>query len=240
MHEIVTVIGAEGFVGSAFVRLLALKGVQLIQVTRQSYEGQAGRFRSTVTIDCAGNPFRHVALNRPVEDFERTVVHRMRTLHDFPADLQIHVSSVDVADGSVYGFHKDLAEQLVRWYSERWFTVRLAGMVGPRLRKNIVFDILNERPIFVHPDSQYRFMNTDDVAQIVWVLRQKQFRGTISVCGEGMISPAEIAKLAGKKLDLSQVIGPPRITPGAGPEMLSAFIPAVPRTVDTIRAFVHA
>jgi len=228
----VTVIGARGFVGSAFVSYLAGRhGIELVEVARSNYAQMAGR-RSDVVIEAACNSRKYLAESQPHEDFGLSVTHRLHTLRDFPAGLHVHISSVDIysdltspeatresspidlAAVSHYGFHKLLAEQLVQHYADRWLIVRLAGMVGPGLRKNPVYDILHRRPLRIHPDSQYQFMATNDVARIVWQLVGAGVYGEIfNVCGDGLISPAEIARLARRELDLSMLhpLAQPRI-----------------------------
>jgi nucleoside-diphosphate-sugar epimerase len=77
-------------------------------------------------------------------------------------------------------------------------------MVGPGLRKNPVHDILHGAPLRIHPDSRYQFMSTDAVAGVVWQLAQTAPEGEIyNVCGRGLVSPREIAQMAGRTLNLS-------------------------------------
>lgn len=226
----VTLIGANGFVGSAFARLLANKpGVELVPVTRQNYSTHAGR-KSAVVIEAACNSKKFLSEENPLADFQASVEHRLKTLLDFPADFHLHISSVDVysdlgtpattredspidhAKVSHYGAHKLLAEQLVRHYASKWLILRLAGMVGPGLRKNPVFDILNGQPLRIHPDSRYQYMPTDDVAAIAWQLVERGITGEVfNVCGDGVVTMHEIARLAGKKLNLSALT--PTMTP---------------------------
>lgn len=253
----VTVIGAEGFVGSAFVsHLCERSNLDVIKVTRQNYD-QAVGIRSDVVIEAACNSRKYLADEQPMEEFEQSVTHRLRTLRDFPADLHLHISSVDVYDDltspattredspidvskvSHYGLHKLLAEQLVQHYAEQWLIVRLAGMVGPGLRKNPVYDILHGQPLRVHPDSQYQFMATSDAARIVWTLVERGIRREIfNVCGDGLISPKEIAQLSGRALDLSL------LEPTAQPRLVHINIEkikrimAVPETYRSVAAFL--
>jgi nucleoside-diphosphate-sugar epimerase len=253
----VALIGANGFVGSAFRRLLEREpDVALTPVVRESRAAQRGQ-SFDVVIDAAGNSRRFFAEERPVEEFEASVHEPLRTLHEFPAALHLHISSVDVyADlgsplttredtaidvrlQSHYGFHKLLAEQVVRHYARRWLIVRLAGMVGPGLRKNPVFDLLHGAPLRIHPDSQYQFMHTDVVARIVWDLVAGGVDETIiNVCGEGLVSPRQIAAWAGVTPDLSLLA--PDATPRvvhASVERLRAYGPA-PSSADAVRTFV--
>lgn len=218
----VTIIGAEGFVGSAFARHLRGKDVELREVTRKTYAEYAGR-ASDVVIEAACNSKKFLAEKNPLKDFELSVAHRLRTLRDFPAEFHLHVSSVDVysdltraettaetnaidiRESSHYGFNKLLAEQLVQHHAKRWLIFRLAGMIGAGLRKNPIFDILNRQPVFIHPDSQYQFMPTDAVARVAWELFENGVEGEIfNLCGEGLISPREIAEIAGRELRQSE------------------------------------
>jgi nucleoside-diphosphate-sugar epimerase len=257
---LVTVVGAEGFVGSAFVHhLSSVPDVELREVTRRNYALSRGR-ASDVTIDCAGNSRKYVADERPLEDFDLSVAHRLRTIQDFPAALQVHISSVDVygdltspdttqerssmdaTRSSRYGFHKWLAEELVRHYCPRWIIVRLAGMVGPGLRKNPVYDILNRQPLRIHPDSQYQFLHTQAMARDVWDLLDAGHEQQIfNVCGAGLISPREIARLAGVSPDVSQLPpeARPRIVNVSNGKIRDALKRDVASTHETVRSFVR-
>jgi nucleoside-diphosphate-sugar epimerase len=214
----VTVIGAEGFVGSAFVRYLKNVDVELREITRQNYAESVGT-KSDVVIEAACNSKKFLSDKEPLQDFDLSVTHRLKTLLDFPAEFHLHISSVDVYSNlsnfeatkedseidlktsSHYGFNKLLAEQLVRHHAQNWLILRLAGMVGEGLRKNPIFDILNDGQIFIHPDSNYQFMPTDEVARIGWNLFESGVKGEIfNLCGDGLISPREVAEIAGKKL----------------------------------------
>jgi nucleoside-diphosphate-sugar epimerase len=254
----VAVIGAEGFVGSAFAEHLATHpGVSLRKITRQNYAAESGQ-PSDVVVDCSANSRKYLAEERPVEDFDLSVTQRLRTLHAFPARQHLHVSSVDVyghleseqttredspmdaESASHYGFHKLLAESLVRHYAARWLIVRLAGMVGPGLRKNPVYDVLEGSPQRIHPDSLYQFLDTRDVAKLCWSLVENGSEGIFNVCGEGVVSPREIARMADRRLDLSFLPGDavPRVV-RANIDKLRGRLP-IPKTMDTVAAFVQS
>jgi hypothetical protein len=112
-------------------------------------------------------------------------------------------------------------------------------MVGPGLRKNPVHDVLSASPLWIHPDSQYQFLGTADVARIVWRLVGQGRRNEIfNVCGEGLVSPREVARMAGRTLDLS------RVSPRDAPRVVEVSVEklqsnvGVPTTLDTIRRFL--
>lgn len=253
----VAVIGAQGFVGSAFVETLGHKeGLSVQAVVRQNYEAHRGR-RFDIVVDCSANSRKYLADEQPGQDFERSVTQRLRTLSDFGAGLHVHISSVDVYSDlsssdstredvildasriSRYGFHKWLAELLVRHYAPQWLIVRLAGMVGRGLRKNPVYDVLHGEPLRIHPDSRYQFLDTQQVAEIAWTLVERGFANEVfNVCGDGLMTPREAAELAGRQLNLSA------LDAGAEPRVVDVNIQKlrelmpVPGTRDVVAAFV--
>jgi nucleoside-diphosphate-sugar epimerase len=255
MH--VTIIGAKGFVGSAFARLLqSSSDVKLTCVTRENFDSHSSA-HSDVVIDTSCNSKKYLAEENPAAEFELSVVHCLKTLQRFPAALQVHISSVDVysdltspatthedspidlAIVSNYGLHKLLAEQLVRHYAPRWLILRLAGMVGTGLRKNPVFDICHGQPLRVHPDSRYQYMSTDDVARIAWELVTRNISGEIfNICADGTITMREIAKLAGRELNLSLAASrdASRIVEASNGKIHKLF--QIPKTYETIKQFV--
>ncbi len=253
----VAVIGANGFVGSAFVRLLqAAPGVELVCVTRGNYSSLPA-LACDIVIEAACNSKKYLADDDPRADFELSVAHRLDSLCRFPARLQVHISSIDVysdlsspettreesavglARVSNYGLHKLLAEQLVRHYAPKWLILRLGGMVGPGLRKNPVYDILTGLPLRIHPDSRYQFIGAGDVARIVWELIQREVAGEVfNICGQGQISMREIAELAGRKLNCSALSedGPPRLVEASISKIRQ--VSSIPSTAETIRRFL--
>ncbi len=254
----VSLIGAGGFVGSAFLAHLSDQpGVEVVAVTRRNYAALSGT-ASDITIEAACNSRKYLADESPVAEFDLSVTHRLRTLVDFPAALQVHLSSVDVYSDlsspettredakadltgvSTYGFHKLLAENLVKHYAASWLIIRLGGMVGPNLRKNPVFDILHDHPLRIHPDSRYQFMHTSEVSRIVWNLISIGLSGEIlNLCGDGLISPREISAIAGRpmNLELLESSTRPRIV-DASLERIKSLC-EVPETLASVTDYIN-
>ena len=250
--------GGHGFVGSAFTRLFERRGIAHRSITRDSYAADAGS-TGTILINASANSRKYLAERDWHADFEASVASVARTLRDFTADLYVLISSVDVYNVlddpaqngeeavidpvrlSTYGFHKYLAEACVRRHARRWLIVRLAGMVGPGLKKNPVFDVLHGQPLSIHPDSGYQFMSTDAVADVVWrVIEAGVTNRIVNVCGRGLISPRTISELAGKPLIVSPeaAASPPRMV-HINTRLAGTFAP-LPDTAATIAEFVSA
>jgi nucleoside-diphosphate-sugar epimerase len=254
----ILLLGGQGFVGSAFGRLFATRGIAHESITRGSYAKAVGR-AGAILINASANSRKYLADRDWHADFEASVASVARTLCDFTADLYVLISSVDVYNVlddpaqngeeavidpfrlSTYGFHKYLAEACVRRHARRWLIVRLAGMVGPGLKKNPVFDVLHGRPLSIHPDSAYQFMSTDAAADVVWRLIEAGVTNRIvNVCGQGVMSPTTIGELAGKPLIVSPeaAASPPRVV-HINTRLAGNFV-TLPDTAATIAAFVSA
>jgi nucleoside-diphosphate-sugar epimerase len=152
--------------------------------------------------------------------------------------LNRETAQIDPARLSRYGLHKFLAEQLVRKYAGRWLILRLGGMVGRGLWKNSIFDMLEGKPLRVHADSRYQYLDVDDVAQIVFSLARRQPENDLfNVCGQGCIALGAVAALIpdyGLRYEGSD---PRREHYEVNIAKLEAVL-RVPRTQATVRAFL--
>ena len=250
----IALIGYRGFVGSAFARFFEERSIPFTGVDRANYGTHAGQ-KWDVVIHAAANSKKFVAEETPLADMEQSLERTAAILRDFPARKFLHISSVDVyndltqpaatretepidpASLANYGFHKHLSELLVLRHSPHPLVFRLAGMVGPGLKKNPVFDVSHRLPLRIHPDSRYQFLHTAAVAEIVWAMQDRLPPGEIlNVCGRGLVSPREIAEMAGAELNLSQVSAPPRIV-DISVEKLAGLV-EVPETRETVHRFL--
>ncbi len=206
------VIGGHGFIGSAIVREAEKRGYDTVAAGRAEYASLAGT-SCDLLINANGNSRKYLSDKDPVRDYELSVLSVMRTLHDFKTRHYVHLSSIDVypdarqpatareetvidpARLSRYGFHKYLAEQLVRYYAPSWLILRMGGSVGTGLWKNSIYDMLTGAPLRVHPDSVYQYLNTRDMAAMLFdLVEQNVTREVINVTGDGVISLREAAE----------------------------------------------
>jgi dTDP-4-dehydrorhamnose reductase len=217
----VALIGAQGFVGSALkTQLSNEKNLVLSCITRKNYDEHIGNDYDLV-IDAACNSKKYLADNDPVHEASSSIIHKLKTLTEINSKFHIHISSVDVyedlsirnmtkedsiisSSSSNYGAHKLAAEQLVKHYAQKWLIFRLSGMVGAEIRKNPVYDIINDIPIYINENSKYQFMSTKFVAKNILAIYKSKIKNQIyNFAGDGLISPTEIAKIFNKKLLVS-------------------------------------
>lgn len=212
----VVVLGAHGFVGSAICDYLDEAGMHVLQVGRANYATARGT-KTPLFINANGSSDKRLAASDPLRSFHLNVESGMRSIFDFPAERYLLISSVDVYPvltdprsnaeseqihgGALteYGLIKLLAEMVVTRFAKRTTIFRLGPLVGPRLRKNPIFDLLERRTLYMNPESRLSFIDTRDVARIVWTLRE-QGGEVFNVAGIGTVCLRDVAQSLGVSL----------------------------------------
>ena len=153
MKLINALIGYSGFVGTTL-----LKQTSFHSLYRSSnINGINGQ--SFHTVVCAAAPAQKWIANRePVAD-RQNIESLISCLKTVTCKAFILISTVDVFKSPIgvdentpineeglhaYGLHRRLLEMFVESHFPRHLIVRLPGLVGPGLRKNVIFDLLND------------------------------------------------------------------------------------------------
>jgi hypothetical protein len=158
-------IGFSGFVGSTLLKQARFES-QYRSTNIDDIEGGVFEF-----VVCAGAPAQKWIANRePEADLQKIngLIAHLKTIH---SKKFILISTVDVFKNPIgvnentlvdkmglhaYGLHRRLLEEFVESHFEHHLIVRLPGLVGPGLRKNVIFDFLNHNNIDAI-DSRGRF-----------------------------------------------------------------------------------
>jgi dTDP-4-dehydrorhamnose reductase len=145
-------IGFSGFVGSTLLKQKSFEALY------RSTNIDAIDGHSFDTVLCAGAPAQKwIANQEPAEDLhniKKLITH----LERLTCKTFILISTVDIFKNPngvdettiveesglhAYGLHRRLLEKFVETHFKNHLIVRLPGLVGPGLRKNIIFDFLN-------------------------------------------------------------------------------------------------
>ena len=146
-------IGSSGFVGSTLIHQHIFD--TLFRSTNiGEIEGRSFNF-----VVCSAAPAQKWIANRePDADLQnmKGLINHLKTIH---CTKFVLISTVDVFKNSVdadeetpvaeeglhpYGLHRRLLEKFVEERFSDHLIVRLPGLVGPGLRKNVIFDFLND------------------------------------------------------------------------------------------------
>lgn len=146
-------IGFSGFVGSTLLKQESFeslyRSVNIKDIEYQSFD----------TVVCAGAPAQKWIANREPEADRQKIDGLIAHLKTIQCKTFVLISTVDVfkspfgvnedtpVDESglhAYGMHRRLLEKFVESNFAGHLIVRLPGLVGPGLRKNVIFDFLND------------------------------------------------------------------------------------------------
>lgn len=146
-------IGYTGFVGSTLSKQASFetlyRSTNIGEIAGQSFD----------TVVCAGAPAQKWIANREPEADRKKIEGLIANLKSMTCKTFVLISTVDVfknplgvdEDTSIdesglhaYGLHRRLLEKFVETHFSRHLIVRLPGLVGPGLRKNVIFDFLND------------------------------------------------------------------------------------------------
>jgi dTDP-4-dehydrorhamnose reductase len=73
-----------------------------------------------------------------------------------------------------------VGEVLVKKYSSKSLIIRPGGLVGPGMKKGPIFDILEDKPLWIHPNSTLNIMRTATTARIVLELAKEHLKRNIA------------------------------------------------------------
>ena len=149
-------IGFTGFVGSTLLKQAAFgslyRSTNIDQITGKSFD----------TVVCAGAPAQKWIANREPNADRQNIEELITHLKAMTCKTFVLISTVDVFknpigvdEGTIidetglhaYGLHRHLLEKFVETHFPQHLIVRLPGLVGPGLCKNVVFDFLNDNEL---------------------------------------------------------------------------------------------
>jgi hypothetical protein len=145
-------IGYTGFVGSTLRKQTSFdslyRSTNINEIRDQQFD----------TVVCAGAPAQKWLANRDPEKDKQQIATLIEPLKTIRCNRFILISTVDVFNDPIgvdetteinperlqaYGLHRYELERFVQAQFDCHLIVRLPGLVGPGLRKNIIYDFLN-------------------------------------------------------------------------------------------------
>jgi len=151
-------IGYTGFVGQTLMKQFDFndlyRSTNIADIQRKSYD----------TVVCAGAPaVKWLANKEPVQD-KRSIDSLISHIATIKCKRFILISTVDVFIDPLlaiettpiettglhsYGLHRCQLEDFVKEHFDEYLIIRLPGLVGPGLKKNVIYDFLNDNNLDV-------------------------------------------------------------------------------------------
>lgn len=170
------IIGSNGFVGSNVLE--ALKNEDIVLIDRSNIDLCSSYDYRTLFI-CAGEA-RKWFVNSNVKDATKNVVDLYTSISRYRASQVIYFSSIDVYNKDLtindgystepYGVTKLVLEELISKTFANCVIVRLGALFGKGLKKNFLFDLLNERHEWIEKQSSlsgFQYFNMGQI-KLVW------------------------------------------------------------------------
>lgn len=169
---VVGVIGARGYVGSQLVQVGSsyFSNYELISVIRQD-DFKEKLKNCDVIIHSANTGERYFANNNPQNDYEKTVEQSRVFFNTFPQKKWVLISTLSARTQShhPYGKHRLDVETLFLTESQN-LVIRLGPMYGGVKKKGVLYDVLENRPLYVGPNSRYAFTPVESNARQIFEL----------------------------------------------------------------------
>lgn len=194
---------------------------QITAIHKDNYNTNIGK-SFDILINANGNSKRFWANQHPQDDFIASTVSVYKNIFDFSADLYIYISSPDVYENhtgpeytkeneeinpknlEIYGFHKYLAETIVKQHKKKFLILRCSMILGANLKKGPFCDIINDNPIFVTHQTRLQLITTHAIAEIIKSLLDKHVLNNIlNVGGMGTFAFTKIKEYFDKNIHLS-------------------------------------
>lgn len=198
----IAVLGSNGFVGQAVSKKLSENHV-ITNINKHNYKDFLGHYFD-IFVNCNGNSRKFWANNNIKEDFVLSVQSVYNSLFDFKFNVYIYISSMDVYAHNPYGYHKMLSENLIQDKTSNYVFFRCSSIIGKNMKKGVVKDILEDKPVFVSSDSRIELITDTDVGRVVdEVISKGIVSDIINVGSTTTITVEEIAYFFNKKIKFS-------------------------------------
>lgn len=228
----IVILGSRGFLGSSLICLFKQKGKNIITLKRDEFKSDINLIKSIensdVLINCIGSANVGFSYKNTSQDFESNVGVVRRILEIIREKNLNHVKFINLSSASVYGnpqqlpiketepnqplspygFHKTMAELLLKEYSQcfglKTLSLRIFSAYGNGQKKLLLWDLhekilnSNGRIVLYGTGNESRdFIHIEDIAQqISLAIDNADFFGeAINVANGVEVKVSEIVEL---------------------------------------------
>lgn len=169
------VIGAGGFIGANLLQHLKTLQSKVVPIYRNTHLDSISDQYFDRVFFCAGNSKTYLTKQLPLHCLKESIsdlytyLSKLRygkfilisSVIVYPQQLKLKCehSKISLDDLTLYGAHKLLAEHYVKQFAASWLVIRPTGFLGDGLKKNLLFDLKNNRKdIYLTIDSQIDYI----------------------------------------------------------------------------------
>lgn len=152
-----------------------------------------------LVIYASGSSRKYYAEECPVTCFFESVFKLYHYMHNFSFEKFVLLSSIDAANRDTnYGAIKSLAEEAYGACKKAFdgMILRLPAMVGPGLRKGVVFDLAHRNELRISQKSILQIAHTDEIKKAIdYFLSAKEWRSCVCLAPADVISVEELVSI---------------------------------------------
>jgi len=166
-------IGYSGFVGSNILEQHAFDETYNSKNFREMSDGEFG------IVVCAGISAVKWLANKDPEEDARKIQELQDVLSTIKSERFILISTIDVypemtgkdetydcssKPNNAYGRHRLEFEQFCKEYFADCYVIRLPGLFGKGLKKNVIYDLINHNCLeMINPDSSFQYYDLSNI-----------------------------------------------------------------------------
>lgn len=208
-NKSIAIIGSQGSLGHDLVNYFS-ENNKVFGINKENYNNFINK-KFDILINANGNSRRFWANQNIIKDFEASTLSVYKSLFDFKFDRYVYISSSDVYSNHAnklatkenqiidtpklcpYGFHKYLGEQLIKKYSKKYLILRCSMILGSQLKKGPIYDIQNNKPLFINKNSKIQMIDSQTIGLIIEKLVNRKIKNEIfNTGGNGIVNFKDI------------------------------------------------
>ena len=211
---IIFVLGGKGLLGNRIIeKFKKNKKFKIFAITKVNYKKFINK-KCDIFINANGNSSRFVGNLEPLKDFQESVQVTYNSVFDFKFKHYVFLSSIDVYNEknkinsrkesnkidvkqlNHYGFNKYLSEKIIIHFTNSYLILRIGPIVDIKLIKNHLYDMINNKKVYVNENTKSTFMSGEGLANIIYLMVNKnKFNQIYNICGEKTLTYKSIKKM---------------------------------------------
>lgn len=181
-------LGQNGFIGHTVFNIL-----------KEKYNISKDK-NCDVLINCAGFSKMYEGLKNPqkMKDVENNILNK---INNIKFKRIIHLSSIycNIYNNIYCDIKKEMENNILNYKNST--ILRLSSVIGNGLEKGVVYDVINNRDLFVTKDSFFNIITSIEIANIISYLIENPIYGIINIGASLSISVENIVKILNKNIN---------------------------------------
>lgn len=187
-------IGYTGFVGSNLLTNINNKNNIDLYNSKNITKIRKKKYHQII---CAGLPAAKWIVNKNAKRDNRNLKKLINNLNSIQCDFFILISTIDVySSKETYGKNRKLLENFIKNKFKNFLIIRLPALFGKGIKKNIIFDLLNENNLDkINLNDSFQWFDLSSLYKIINNIKKNKVKNKIIELYSKPISNKLIVKL---------------------------------------------